>query len=108
MEKELLKGIIRENLNGEKFNMSGYDGKKKGSCTLQNQELLNRFAYLGIYDYTEFLFLDFYKGSPTIYLKYWGDNETIEIGMTGATRTEIIYHIIELTVLSGNKKRRRN
>ncbi len=44
-----------------KFNMSGYDSfnasnslSKMGSCTVHNQKVLNVFAYLGLYDYTDF------------------------------------------------------
>lgn len=42
----------------KRFDMSGYESKT-GECTLWNTSLLNEFAYLGIYDYTSYLFLDF-------------------------------------------------
>ena len=66
----------------ERFEMSGYESKK-GECTLSNLSIVNKFADLGIYDYTYYLFLDFYKGTPTLYLKYWGSNENEEFDYTG-------------------------
>ncbi len=39
--------------------MSGYESHQ-GECTLQNLNVLNKFADLGIYDYTAYLYLDFY------------------------------------------------
>jgi hypothetical protein len=46
----------------KRFEMSGYD-IGTGDCTVWNTSLLNEFADLGIYDYTSYLFLDFYKGN---------------------------------------------
>ena len=57
-----IRGILTTNGVRARFDMSGYDGRvSKGACTLWNQAILNRFAHLGLYDYTKFLFLDFYK-----------------------------------------------
>lgn len=53
-----------------RFEMSGYESKT-GQSTVINISLLNKFADLGIYDFTSYLFLNFYKGTPTIYLKYF-------------------------------------
>ena len=120
MEESEIKQFIRERLtkDGERlrFEMTGYDSSdipnslyEKGSCTLHNQKILNVFAYLGLYDYTNFLFLDFYKGGSSLYFKYWRDDELfINDDFTiGATTTEIIYEIFKLTILSNRDKRRR-
>lgn len=40
-----------------RFEMSGYENVT-GDVTIYNQLVLNKFAHLGIYDYTRFLFLD--------------------------------------------------
>lgn len=138
IKSKLSKLEIREVLNGDRFNMSGYDdfegesGKtgsgKRGGCVVYNTELLNRFAEFGIYEHTEYLYLDFYKGSPTLYFKYWNEDlgrnciiddsekwKTIygtmgrlDDNMPGWTTTQIIERILELTVYSGKVKRRVN
>jgi hypothetical protein len=118
MTKNEILWFIRGNLiiDGEKlrFNMSGGDGTGdgiiKGSCTVHNQKVLNTFAYLGIYDYTQSLFLDFYKGGSSILLKYWEKEDVIfneEFG-NGNSTSEIIFKIFELTIFSNRIKRRRN
>ena len=120
MEESEIKEFIRERLtkDGERlrFEMSGYDSSdipnslyEKGSCTLHNQKILNVFAYLGLYDYTNFLFLDFYKGGSRLYFKYWCDDELFinDDFTNGATTTEIIYEIFKLTILSNRDTRRR-
>ena len=92
----------------KRFEMSGYEGKT-GECTLWNQEVLNTFAYLGIYDYTTFFFLDFYKGDPTIYYNYWCDLEhVVADNLSGYGTTELIYEVFKLTIFSGKRKRRRD
>ena len=92
-----------------RFEMSGYE-KEKGECTLHNQRILNKFAFLGIYDYTNYLFLDFYKGCGTLWLKYFQGEENYnnEVDLCGFTTSEIIYEIFELTIFSGKKQRRRS
>jgi hypothetical protein len=90
-----------------RFEMSGYENRK-GECTIHNQNILNDFADLGIYDYTSYLFLDFYKGSPTLYLKYFNDSENLEFEYGGYGTTEIIYFIFEKTIFSDKGIRRRN
>ncbi|WMI65386.1 hypothetical protein RBH94_15140 [Aestuariibaculum sp. YM273] len=92
----------------KRFDMSGYESKT-GQCTVWNMSVLNEFADLGIYDYTTYLFLDFYKGTPTIYLQYFYENDNIEIeGLSGYGTTDLIYKIFELTIFSNKDKRRRN
>lgn len=108
---------LREELEKEEvhrgFNMSGYDSwqpstfKGPGACTLHNQSILNAFADLGIYDYSHYLVVDFYKGTPIIYLKYWG-GEYYEEDYGGWGTTEIIYEVLKLTTLSGRTTRRRD
>lgn len=96
-----------KNKQHRRFDMSGYEDKK-GSCTIHNMDILNEFAYLGIYDYTEYLFLDFYKGTPTLYLKFWDSLETSkEFNYSGFTTSEIILEILKLTILSERRTRRR-
>lgn len=80
-----------------RFDMSGYESET-GNCTVHNINILNEFANLGIYDYTKYLFLDFYKGTSTIYLKYWGTDEYYEDDFGGSTTSEIIYTIFKLTI----------
>ena len=109
-------------LEHRRFEMSGYDyidhrikissiefepKHGNGSCTLHNTDILNEFAYLGIYDYTSYLFLDFYKGSVTLYLQYWNEKENLEIDLTCYGTREIIYEIFKYTIFSGKGQRRR-
>ena len=80
-----------------RFEMSGYE-TETGQCTVGNLEILNVFADLGIYDFTSYLFLDFYKGQPTLYLKYFNDNDNLEFEFSGYGTTEIIYQVFEKTI----------
>ncbi len=98
---------IRVLKDDAKFEMSGYE-EITGECTRHNLNILDIFAEFGIYDYTSYLFLDFYKGSPVLYLKYFYENENLEFDLSGYGTTEIIYKILKATVLSGKKQRRRN
>ncbi|PWJ52974.1 hypothetical protein CLV98_1293 [Dyadobacter jejuensis] len=100
IDKELMK---KEH---QRFDMSGYE-TKKGTCTLHNQNILNEFADLGIYDYVSYLFIDFYKGSPTLYLKYFHEYENHVFDLSGMGTTEIIYYIFEKTIFSEKRTRRR-
>ncbi|MBN8688584.1 MAG: hypothetical protein J0M10_16310 [Chitinophagales bacterium] len=89
-----------------RFEMSGYENET-GQCTKHNLEIVNKFADLGIYDYTSYMFLDFYKGHGTLYLKYFNDNENLEFELGGYGTTEIIYAIFEKTILTNRTQRRR-
>ena len=106
--EEHLRFIDKEHFKKEhtRFDMSGYENQK-GECTTSNLAILNEFAYLGIYDYTTYLFLDFYKGIGTLYFQYFGENENIELELGGDGTTEIIYKIFEKTIFSNKSKRRR-
>lgn len=104
-----LRNIESEQLENQhkRFEMSGYESQT-GKCTTWNLSILNEFADLGIYDFTSYLFLDFYKGTPTIYLKYFNETENLEIDdLSGYGTTEIIYKIFQLTIFSDKGKRRR-
>lgn len=104
-----LRPFVREILGPDlRFNMSGYEDKT-GDCTLHNLKVLNTFAKFGIYDYTDYLVLDFYKGCASLYLKYFQSEERVEIeyDFNGWTTSEIIAQIILLTVSSGKRERRR-
>lgn len=89
-----------------RFDMSGYESIK-GECTVSNQAILNSFADLGIYDYTNYLFLDFYKGTPTLYLQYFQSDETVHEDFNGYGTVELIYEIFERTIFSERRQRRR-
>lgn len=101
IDKEIFKKEHR------RFEMSGYE-TETGQCTVENLAILNVFADLGIYDFTSYLFLDFYKGQPTLYLKYFHDNENLEFEFSGYGTTEIIYHVFQKTIFSDKSKRRRD
>lgn len=90
-----------------RFEMSGYE-KETGQCTINNLAILNVFADLGIYDFTHYLVLDFYKGQATLYLKYFNDTTNSEFELSGYGTTEIIYEIFLKTIFSNKPKRRRN
>jgi hypothetical protein len=124
MSKKEVLIFIRSTLtqNGKKvsFDMSGYDAtyitgkyretiaRKTGTNTVYNQKVLNTFSYLGIYDYTKYLYLDFYEGIPIIYYQNWDDthDQTIE-DLVGFSTSEIIYEIFKITILSYKPKRKR-
>lgn len=89
-----------------RFEMSGYE-TRTGECTLHNLGIVNTFADLGIYDYTDYLFMDFHKGSATLYLQYFQTNEREQVELGGYGTVEIIYTIFEKTIFSDRKKRRR-
>lgn len=90
----------------KRFEMSGYEAET-GECTVNNLAILNLFADLGIYDFTCYLFLDFYKGTPTLYLRYFHESENLEYDFNASGTTEIIYQIFEKTIFSNKPKRRR-
>lgn len=89
------------------FDFSGYDSGYRGQNVEINSLILNIFSRFGIYDFTHYLYLDFYKGAPTLYLMYWGEEENKEFDFSGLSTSEIIYEIFKLTVFSGKKERRR-
>ena len=90
-----------------RFDMSGYE-VEKGECTLSNLAIVNEFANLGIYDYTNYLFLDFYKGIGTLYFQYFGEDQSQTLELAGYGTTEIIYAIFEKTIFSNKSTRRRS
>ncbi len=104
-----LRGIDNIHIHKQhrRFEMSGFENNK-GECTLLNMNILNEFADLGIYDYTSYLFLDFYEGTPTIYLKYFHSEENLEFELSGYGTVNIIYKIFELTIFSNHTQRRRS
>jgi len=105
---EQLRHVDKDEFKKEhrRFEMSGYENEI-GQCTRFNQAILNEFADLGIYDHTSYLFLDFYKGTPTLYMKYFYENENLEIDYSGYGTVEIISDILEKTILSDRPTRRR-
>lgn len=122
MSDEAIKDFIRLELSrdGERlrFEMSGYDDhdtlkdptthRLKGTCVMHNQKVLNTFAYLGIYDYTDYLYVDFYKGGGRLGYRLWGGrHEHKEVELAGDGTIEIILAVFKLTVLSNRDTRRR-
>ena len=89
-----------------RFEMSGFE-TQTGWCTVFNNDILNKFADLGIYNHTSYLFFDLYMGVPTVYLKYFSEDENLEYTLDGYTTTEIIFTIFELTIFSWKTRQRR-
>lgn len=106
MTQDEIINFIREKKGDLHFEFSGYESKT-GECTIHNQKVLNVFAEYGIYNYTKYLFLDFYKGCPTVYLQYWDSNEHVEHSFFGYSSSEIIYEIFKLTIIPFKNGRRR-
>lgn len=106
MTKDEIINFIREKKGKLHFDFSGYEDKT-GDCTIHNQKVLNVFAKYGIYNYTHYLFLDFYKGCPTVYLRYFNTDENLEFDFGGYTSSEIIYEIFNLTIIPFEGGRRR-
>lgn len=107
--EEHLRYVNKDDFKKEhlRFKMSGYESIP-GECTTENMAILNKFAYLGIYDYTTYLFLDFYKGNGTLYYQYFRSfSDNIEEDFGGYGTVEIIYAIFERTIFSGKSTRRR-
>jgi hypothetical protein len=105
---EQLRHINKEEMKNEhrRFEMSGYEDKK-GECTKFNMAIVNEFADLGIYDYTTYLFLDFHKGTPTLYLQYFHSQDSLEFSLGGYGTVELIYEIFEKTIFTDYQTRRR-
>lgn len=114
---EDLRNMVRERLTfGSRrlrFEMSGYDVENVGNCVSVNSEILLKFADLGIYNTTRFMVLDFYKGCGVFIYSPWDEydenfrNIVYSEELGGLTTTEIIVRIIEITLFSGFKERRR-
>ena len=109
-------GVLTVDGERLRFDMSGYeadnndDGFTVESCSVRNQEILNKFAYLGIYDYNRYLSLDFHKGGGLCITGngYLGGETTLIGEYCGEGTREIIYEIILHTFLSRKDKRRRH
>ena len=106
-----IKMYIRGVKGEDRFEMSGYNIIDT-NVEIHNRSILDKFAFLGIYDYTNFLYLDFFKGTVTLFYRYFRysfEEDVIvnAIDLTGYSTTEIIYKIFELTIFSDNPKRRR-
>lgn len=89
-----------------RFEMSGYE-TIPGQVTIYNQNILNKFAFLGIYDFTDFLVLDFYKGSVRLFYQYFYSGNLIEEELDNYRTVDIIYRVFEITLFSDQGKRRR-
>tara|TARA_R110000803_G_scaffold56959_3_gene114670 strand:+ start:10778 stop:11188 length:411 start_codon:yes stop_codon:yes gene_type:complete len=97
MKKKEIMYFIRGSLMNKgkrlRFNMSGN--------VPHNQKVLNTFAYLGIYDNTDFFCLKFHKGTGSLLIKYSNNNVyySSENDFSGKSTTEIIYYIFLMTIL---------
>ena len=104
--RESIRNSECKELEHYRFDMSGYNDSHSTT-----QFILNKFYDLGIFDYTHYMVLDFYKGSPTIYLKYWDNHQSMEIGengdLCGLKTIELITLIFNLTILQEHKQTRR-
>jgi hypothetical protein len=89
-----------------RFEMSGYNFDELNASEI-NTNILLLFAKFGIYDYSDFLYLDFYKGTGTLYYKIKWNHDLIEVDYDGYTTCEIIEDIFKRTVYSGRYPRRR-
>lgn len=69
----------------------------KSEATAYNMSIVNLFADLGIYDSTRLLFLDFYKGCGTLYLKSFCD-KYYEYELSGYGSKDIILFILRKTI----------
>jgi hypothetical protein len=107
MTKNEVIDFIRLEKGDLHFEFSGYESET-GECTIHNKKVLDVFAKYGIYNYTDYLFLDFHKGVPTLYLRYFQKFENLEFDFGGYTSSEIIYEIFNLTILPFEGGRRRH
>ena len=83
----------------------------KGFRLIENTRILHSFADLGIYDYTDCLYLDFKEEGEddvmTLYLKYskGSQKEVLQIDLSSLSPLDVIHEIFKLTVFSGKERR---
>jgi len=82
--------IISENPPHLRFDMTGYS-------VGNNNAILGKFEFLGIYDGVDYLFIKFHKGTPEIYIGCNDENLLFD-NWSGYTTSEIIYEIFKLTI----------
>lgn len=104
--RKLIREDIRSVLGDLRFDMSGYNSRKTGDCVEENINVLHKFLKCGIYNYTEYLHVDFYKGIPRIHYQYWCEREHHLEELVGLTTSQIILRVLEITVYSGKRTRR--
>lgn len=111
MTDDEIRIFIRERLEPGhiRFDMSGYgDGFKSNTCYFENLEILKRFHDCGIWDFVTYLYLDAYKGTLTLYWRYWlnstDDEDNYEKDFTAEKSVDIILSIIKnLSIIPRNK-----
>jgi len=97
---------IRGMLHGDKFNMSGYNNDDTpGTCVAHNMHILLKFAHLGIFDAHDFLYLDFYKGTGTLFYGADRDLCSTEDAFGGLGTKDIILEILKLCKSGPNRRR---
>lgn len=98
-------GLSDEHL---RLDMSGYGTDEDNSCYFRNLNILKGFRNFGIWDFVSYLYLDAYKGTVTLYWKWWNnpelDVDNYELEFTGDTTTEIITEIIKKLSIEPRRK----
>ena len=96
--KAYIRGILTE--NGQRLRLDlagGADLRSSSECVAHNQQIINRFAFLGIYQRYRVVFLETHKGLPMLHLiNILGEASLFEYG--GDTTSEIIYKILDITL----------
>lgn len=87
-EEDLAKEHLR-------FDFSGID-KDDYSCSAQNQFVLHKFDFLGIYDFMDYLNIYIRKGNVSFFYKQNDGTPKYE-DLTGLGTCEIIYRVLEVT-----------
>lgn len=107
-EDAVLKSIKYGNFDEAKdhyrFDMTGFDHDCIGSAAINVQNILNKFADLGIYNHNEILVLKFWKGAHYIYYKPINGQLCEEID-GGMGTVDLIYRIFQLTIFSNSYRR---
>lgn len=89
-----------------RFDMSGY-GDDNNSCYIHNFNILNLFRDCGIYDSVSYLYLDAYKGTVTVYYKWFNGNDNHEKDYAGSGTVEIIISLLQALSINCKKPKRR-
>lgn len=89
-----------------RFDMSGY-GDDNNSCYIHNFNILNLFRDCGVYDSVSYLYLDAYKGTVTVYYKWFNGDENHQKDFAGCGTVEIISILLQALSINCNKPKRR-
>tara|TARA_B110000238_G_C15965272_1_gene369256 strand:+ start:238 stop:633 length:396 start_codon:yes stop_codon:yes gene_type:complete len=92
-----IRGVLMHKGKRLRFDMSGYDRKEIGDCQIHNQKILNKFAFLGLYQIFEFIGISFYQGNCFLTLKGDYPNRYYNLDSQAQTTTDIIGDVLMLT-----------